>query len=110
MNDDVGRAAEVVEYLRQRLSAENLSATFEFPLYEHPCGVDVEFSAGGGSLLEISAAVREVKVLDVTDFALTVTELGDYVVMRARGMSCRDALKVLNEKPRRTRWWRRASS
>ncbi len=107
MNDDVGRAEEVVEYLRQRLSAEGLSATFEFPLYEHPCGADVEFPSGDGFHLEISAAIGEVKVLYPDDFSLTVTELGDYVVMRARGMSSRDALKVLNAKQRRTRWWRR---
>ncbi|MEV4673932.1 MULTISPECIES: hypothetical protein [Actinomadura] len=107
MTDNVVRAEEVVEYLRQRLSAEGLSATFEFPLYEHPCGVDVEFPAGGGPHLEISAAFAEVRVLDPVDFGLSLTDLGDYVVMLARGVPPKDALKVLQGKDRRARWWRR---
>ncbi|MFG1851969.1 hypothetical protein ACGFJT_09015 [Actinomadura geliboluensis] len=107
MNDDVGRAEEVVEYLRQRLATENLTATFELPLYEHPCGVAVDFPSGDGLQLEVSEVISEVRVMDPVDFALTVTELGDYVAMRARGVTSKDALKAVISGHRRTGWWRR---
>lgn len=102
MNNDVGRAEEVVEQLRQRLAAENLSATFELPLYEHPCGVAIDFPSGDGLELEVSETVGEARIMDPDDSELTVTELGDYVAMRARGVPPRDALRAVTSGRRRT--------
>ncbi|TYK47192.1 hypothetical protein [Actinomadura decatromicini] len=95
MGSDVRRAEQVVGQLRERVAAEGLAVAFELPLYEHPCGVEVEFPNGDGFQLEVSARIERIRVMDPDDFALTVAELGDYVAARTRGRSSKDAREAL---------------
>ncbi len=82
--------------------------------YEYGCMVHVDFfdeeagEDGDGFTFTVTAQDTWIEVLDPHDHHLQEPELLEYLIMRARGASPRQAIAAVEgARPKRSRWWHR---
>ena len=114
VDEDVQRAEQVVEAAGRLFIAEGLRLFTCLSPFEHGCMVHVDFfdedagEDGDGLTFTVTARHNAIEVLDPHDYHMEEPELLQYLIMRARGATPREAFAAIDSaRPKRSRWWHR---